>query len=143
MSDSPTTHLSEQECWSLLADQELGRLAYHLTDEVHITPVNYAVDHGRLIFRTAEGSKLLGVVMDSDVAFEIDQVDDDAETAWSVVARGTAELLEGPEAREVANLRLRPWIGDEKVNVVAITVTEVSGRRFGLSRPWRHLRRHG
>ncbi|WP_298750023.1 pyridoxamine 5'-phosphate oxidase family protein [uncultured Serinicoccus sp.] len=143
MSDSPTTTLSERQCWDLLASQEFGRLAYHLSDEVHIAPVNYAVDRDRLVFRTAEGSKLLGVVMDSDVAFEIDQVDDDAETAWSVVARGTAGVLEGQEAREVDNLRLRPWVGTEKFNVVAITITEVSGRKFALSRPWRHLRRHG
>ncbi|WP_298887320.1 pyridoxamine 5'-phosphate oxidase family protein [uncultured Serinicoccus sp.] len=143
MSDSPTTTLSERECWDLLASHEFGRLAYHLTDEVHIAPLNYAVDRDRLVFRTAEGSKLLGVVMDSDVAFEIDQVDDDAETAWSVVARGTAAVLEGQEAREADNLRLRPWVGTDKFNVVAITVTEVSGRRFALSRPWRHLRRHG
>ncbi|WP_151526710.1 pyridoxamine 5'-phosphate oxidase family protein [Serinicoccus kebangsaanensis] len=140
MNDSPTTTLSEQECWDRLAEHELGRLAYHLTDEVHLTPVNYAVDHGRIVFRTAEGSKLLGVVMDSDVAFEIDQVDDDAESAWSVIVRGTASLLDGADARDADQLRLRPWVGTEKFNVVAITVTEVSGREFRLSRPWRHLR---
>lgn len=140
MSESPTTTLSEEQCWEHLAAKEFGRMAYHLTDEVHIAPINYAVDGQRLIFRTAEGSKLLGVVMDADVAFEIDQVDDDTETAWSVVARGRASVLEGDEAREVDNLRLRPWVGTEKFNVVAIHITEVSGREFHLSRPWMHLR---
>lgn len=134
MSDATLT-LSEQECWTRLAEEELGRLAYHLTDEVHIVPVNYVVDRGRIVFRTAEGSKLLGVVMDSDVAFEIDHVDRGSDTAWSVVARGTAELLEGTGARQVEGLGPRPWVGEEKFSTVAVAVTEVSGRQFQLLRP--------
>ena len=131
--------LTEAECWERLADEEFGRLAYHLTDEVHIAPVNYAVDQGRIVFRTAEGSKLLGVVMDDDVAFEIDHVDDEAELAWSVIARGHARLLEGQAARDADNLRLRPWVAEGKHNVVAVSVSEVSGREFHLARPWRHM----
>lgn len=139
MNPGSTTYLDEQECWKRLRATEFGRLAYHLTDEVHIAPVNYAVDGGRIIFRSAEGSKLLGVVMDKDVAFEIDLIDDEAERAWSVVARGAAELLEGQQARDTDNLRLRPWVDEAKYNVVAITVTEISGREFRLARPWRHM----
>lgn len=131
--------LSEDECWQLLDREEFGRIAYHLADEVHIAPINYAVDVGRLVFRTAEGSKLLGVVMDSDVAFEIDHINEDAEEAWSVIVRGRAKILEGAEAREADNLRLRPWVPAQKHNVVAITPQEVSGRRFRLARPWRSM----
>ena len=58
-------------------------------DQVHITPINYVVDKDTLLFRTAEGSKLLGVVMDEDVAFEIDG--ENGHIAWSVIVRGTAE----------------------------------------------------
>ena len=75
----------------MLRAEEFGRLAFRLVDEVHITPVNYAVDGETLLFRTAEGSKLLGVVMGSDVAFEIDHYGED--TARSVVIRGRARLL--------------------------------------------------
>ncbi|RIK11865.1 MAG: pyridoxamine 5'-phosphate oxidase family protein [Acidobacteria bacterium] len=132
--------LGETECWQLLEQEEFGRMAYHLADEVHIAPVNYAVDHGRIVFRTAEGSKLLGVVMNEDVAFEIDRIDDEFESAWSVIARGRAQILEGEEARDADNLRLRPWTSPDKHNVVAIAVEEISGRRFHLARPWRHMR---
>ena len=59
----PMQILSEAECWARLEATEFGRMAYHLADEVHIAPVNYAVTDRRLVFRTAEGSKLLGVVM--------------------------------------------------------------------------------
>lgn len=131
--------LSESECWELLGQEEFGRLAYHLAREVHIVPVNYATDRGRIVFRTAEGSKLLGVVMNEDVAFEIDQIDDEGESAWSVVARGRASILSGDEARDADNLRLRPWTSRNKHNVVAIAVEEVSGRRYHLARPWRRM----
>lgn len=137
---TPTSSiLSEEESWDRLRRKEFGRLAYHLADEVHIAPINYAVSGQQIVFRTAEGSKLLGVVMNEDVAFETDDVDDEAELAWSVIARGAAHILEGDEARDADNLRLRPWVGTAKFNVVAITVDEISGREFHLSRPWRHV----
>ena len=43
-----------------------------------MTPINYAVEGGSLLFRTAEGNKLLSVVMGSDVAFEIDHYGGDS-----------------------------------------------------------------
>jgi uncharacterized protein len=135
----PMQILSEPECWARLEATEFGRMAYHLADEVHIAPVNFAVSGRRLVFRTAEGSKLLGVVMNEDVAFEIDHIDDADERAWSVIARGRAQILEGEEARDADNLRLRPWVSSEKHNVVAITVEDISGRQFHLARPWQHM----
>lgn len=136
---NPMKTLSGEECWERLGQEEFGRLAYHLADEVHIAPINYAVQGEDLLFRTAEGSKLLGVVMNQDVAFEIDRISDEDEVAWSVVARGAARILEGDEARAADNLRLRPWVSTDKFNVVAIAVEELSGREFHLSRPWRHM----
>ena len=132
--------LTEDECWTLLGQQELGRLAFHLGDEVDIRPINYVVDapRRRLIFRTAEGDKLLGVVMDSDVAFEIDEITGDH--ASSVVVHGNARRLEGREADVVEQLPLRPWVPTEKWHVVAIEPRSVTGRTFDLSRPWQHLR---
>lgn len=138
----PITVLTTDQCWERLRGEEFGRLAYHLTDEVHIVPLNYAVDEERIVFRTAEGSKLLGVVMDTDVAFEIDRLDDPGEAAWSVVARGRATVLSGDAARQADNLRLRPWVDTDKFNVVAIEVDELTGREFRLSRPWRQMLPH-
>ncbi|MGN0065268.1 MAG: pyridoxamine 5'-phosphate oxidase family protein [Nocardioides sp.] len=135
--EEPMTEMTPQECWDFLREQEFGRLAFHLADEVHITPINYAVDHETLLFRTAPGSKLLGIVMNEDVAFEIDQY---TEThATSVILRGRARLLEEDEAHRSDNLRLRPWVDTEKYNVVEILPTQVSGRNFDLDRPWLHM----
>lgn len=139
MTEHPPTHLTPEQSWQLLEAHEFGRLAFHLADEVHIAPINYAADgRHRLVFRTSEGSKLLGVTMNQDVAFEIDEISDD-EVATSVIVRGRARLLEGREADATDQLPLRPWVGTTKANVLALEVDEISGRRFQLTRPWEHI----
>jgi nitroimidazol reductase NimA-like FMN-containing flavoprotein (pyridoxamine 5'-phosphate oxidase superfamily) len=140
MTDEAVTALSPDECWEMLRAEEFGRLAYQLGDEVHITPINYAVEGGSLLFRTAEGNKLLAVVLGSEVAFEIDRYGE--ESARSVVVRGTARLLPGDEAHRADNVPLRPWSPTLKHNVVEIQPKVVSGRSFELSRPWLHLKLH-
>ena len=135
--DSPVKVLTADQCWEELRSQEFGRLAFHLAEEVNITPVNYAVDEDTLLFRTAEGSKLLGIVMNPDVAFEIDSFNE--EEAVSVIIRGTARKLEEDEEHRSENLPLRPWVDTIKYNVVEITPTSVSGRRYKLARPWLHM----
>jgi nitroimidazol reductase NimA-like FMN-containing flavoprotein (pyridoxamine 5'-phosphate oxidase superfamily) len=140
MTDEVVTELTSEECWEMLRNEEFGRLAYRLVDEVHITPINYSVQGGSLLFRTAEGNKLLAVVMGSEVAFEIDRYDE--ESARSVVVRGTARLLPEDEAHRADNVPLRPWTTTLKYNVVEIQPKVVSGRAFELSRPWLHLRLH-
>lgn len=140
MTDEVVKELTSEECWEMLRDEEFGRLAYRLGDEVHITPINYAVAGGSLLFRTAEGNKLLAVVMGSDVAFEIDRYGEDS--ARSVVVRGTARLLPEDQAHRAENVPLRPWVPTLKYNVVEIEPKVVSGRAFELSRPWLHLGPH-
>jgi uncharacterized protein len=138
--DDVVVELTSEECWEMLREEEFGRLAYRLVDEIHITPINYAVEGGSLLFRTAEGNKLLAVVMGSDVAFEIDRYGEDS--ARSVVVRGSARLLPEDEAHRAENIALRPWVPTLKYNVVEIEPKVVSGRAFELSRPWLHLRPH-
>jgi nitroimidazol reductase NimA-like FMN-containing flavoprotein (pyridoxamine 5'-phosphate oxidase superfamily) len=140
MSEEFATQLSQDECWDLLREEELGRLAFRMVDEVHIAPVNFAVDHDTLLFRTAGGEKLLAVAMGSEVAFEVDRWTED--TARSVVVRGTARILSEHEEHRAESLPLRPWVGTPKYNVVEITPRVVTGRSFRLERPWLHLTIH-
>lgn len=140
MTDEPVNELSTDECWQMLREEEFGRLAFRLVDEIHITPINYAVDGETLLFRTAEGNKLLSVAMGSEVAFEIDRYDE--EFARSVVIRGTARQLPEDEEHRSENIPLRPWVATLKYNVVEIIPRVISGRTFSLSRPWLHLRPH-
>ena len=129
--------LTHEECWEFLRAHEFGRLAFHLSGEVHITPINYAVDEETLLFRTGQGNKLLGIVMSDDVAFEIDDFSGDH--AWSVVVRGKARRLEGQEIYRAEHVGVRPWVGQDKHEVVEITPTGITGRAFDVSRPWQHI----
>ena len=131
--------MTPEDCWDLLRRREFGRLAYHDSRRVQIVPVNFAVDQHRIIFRTAEGSKFSSVMENADVAFETDELTDEA--AMSVIARGLAYELTGEEALMSDQLRLRPWIKDAKNHVVAVDIAEISGRFFYLSKPWTHMMR--
>lgn len=126
------TVLSENECWEALRAEEFGRLAYVLADEINLVPINYAVDGERLLFRTAEGSKLLGVVMHPDVVFEIDRYDESV--AASVIVRGSARVLEEDEEHGAEDVPLHPWLDTLKYNLVEIRPAQLSGRRFRLTR---------
>jgi uncharacterized protein len=139
--DDVTTELDQEECWAALRVEEFARLAYRLGDEVNLVPLNYAVDGDTLLFRTAEGSKLLGVVMHPEVVLEIDSFDE--ESAQSVIVRGNARLLGEDEAHRADTTRLRPWLPTLKYNVVEIQPVQVTGRRFTLERPWLHMKVSG
>ena len=128
--EAPVEELSVEECWQLLEREEFGRLAYRLVDEVHLVPINYSVDAGALLFRTASGNKLLAAALQSDVAFEIDWHDDLA--AWSVVVRGQLRRLHEDEHHRVEGLQ--SWVPILKYDVVELEPVSVTGRRFFLRR---------
>ncbi|HVX53544.1 pyridoxamine 5'-phosphate oxidase family protein [Nocardioides sp.] len=139
MEDASTGVLDEEECWDFLGKEEFGRLAFRMTDELHIVPINYAVESRTLLFRTAPGDKLLAIAMGGEVAFETDRIE--AERATSVVVRGHARILPEDEAHRAELVALRPWVGSHKYEVVEITPEHVSGRSYHLDRPWLHLLR--
>jgi len=135
--DRTVRELTEDECWDFLATQEFGRLAFRLLDEVHIVPINFAVDGRALLFRTNAGNKLIGIELGTSVAFEADEVV--GEIARSVILRGSARRLEEPEEYRADQVPLHTWVDSPKYYVVEVTPTEISGRQFELSRPWRRM----
>lgn len=123
------------ECWRLLEGVEVGRLGVAVGGEVDIYPVNFAVDAGTIVFRTAEGTKLVEVVLAHKVAFEADGYDPGTGVAWSVVVKGEGELLDRFEdIYHAQELALVPWNTTPKERFVRIVPTTVSGRRFVVER---------
>lgn len=121
--------LNEEDCWNLLARGELGRLAMCVQGKPDIFPVNYVTDGPRVLFRTAPGSKLAGLSVNPDVAFEVDEYDDTH--AASVVLKGVAKRLELLRDIEAADaLPLAPWTPTLKYRWVQITPASITGRRF-------------
>lgn len=128
---NPVEVLGEDECWELLLSSSLGRLALSVAGEPEIYPVNFVATDRRLVFRTAEGTKLLELTVNNRVALETDGVG--REQAWSVVVKGTARILEKRAEIDAAEeLPLRPLIPTLKYVYVEVTPVKVTGRRFPL-----------
>lgn len=126
----PLIALTESECVSLLRANVLGRIALTVADEIDIFPINYVVDDaGRLVFRTAPGTKLAELVIHPTVAFEIDGVA--GGELFSVIVKGEAERIErAAEIAELEKLPLKPWVPTVKEQFIRITPTRITGRRF-------------
>lgn len=121
--------LGDDASWELLRGGSLGRLAVVAEDGVDVFPVNYLVDRGTILFRSAPGTKLIDVVHDPVVAFEVDGVDE--RHRWSVVVRGVARRLDADDEIEGSGvLGLATLTPAAKFNYVRITPRVVTGRRF-------------
>jgi nitroimidazol reductase NimA-like FMN-containing flavoprotein (pyridoxamine 5'-phosphate oxidase superfamily) len=114
-----------------LLSEKVGRLALSVRDQPDIFPVNYVGHEGKVYFRTAEGTKLLELTVNANVAFEADGYDDT--NAWSVVVIGTAKAIESQGAIDTLNtLPLHPFAPTLKYVWVEITPTDVRGRSFEM-----------
>ncbi len=125
----PISVLDEDEAWQLLGSVSLGRLVTSFGGQLEIFPVNFAVQRGTVLIRTAEGTKLFTTVMNDHVLFEAD--DHTTAEGWSVIVRGSAHVLTtAEEIREADQAALIPWVPTEKLRYVRVTASEISARRF-------------
>ncbi len=125
------TILDTHTCLDLLRTSEVGRLAVSIKNHPDIFPINYVVDRGTVVFRTAEGTKLAASLLGLAVAFEVDGYDPDAGEAWSVVIKGYAVEIERMyEMFDALDLPLFPWHAGPKHRFVRIEPLEITGRRF-------------
>ena len=129
--DDPITVLSEHEAWQLLGTARVGRLATVIDRQPDIFPVNFVVDGQSLVFRTAEGSKLLQLIVNSGVAFEVDSWHE--RSGWSVVVKGeAAEVTDQADLDHIDTLGLTPWVPTVKNHFIRIKAAEISARRFAF-----------
>lgn len=125
----PITVLDDGEAWNLLSSVSLGRLVTGFGGQLEIFPVNFVTQRKTVLFRTAEGTKLFTTLMSDHVLFEAD--DHNVAEGWSVIVRGTAEVLSTAEdIHEAERAQLIPWVPTEKLRFVRVTPTEVTARRF-------------
>lgn len=133
MDTNPTSsvvELSTSQSLALLREAVVGRLAVLVDGEPDIFPINYLVDHGSIVFRTADGTKLLASV-DRKVAFEVDSHDPETGQAWSVVIKGMArEITRLHEVLDALDLPLFAWHASAKPRIVRIEPEQIAGRRF-------------
>ena len=123
--------LSEDRCWELLAQKQIGRLAVAIQNEPDVFPVNYRIYDGMLFIRTTAGIKLAAAILGTAVAFEVDAIDEVTETGWSVVIRGTAtELTKLDDLLFAEDLHITPWAQGPRERIVQIEPSVVTGREI-------------
>jgi len=128
--------LERDECVQLLARTTFGRLAvsppdWHLPPVIR--PVTYVFDLSSqsIVFRSARGSKFTALLLSGQGTFEIDGIEPEAETGWSVIVRGPVEeITNTAEIDRVRRLGLHPWAPGEKPHWIRIRATVVTGRRI-------------
>lgn len=124
-------HLDRDDCLSLLAQHQrgVGRLAVVEGAKPTILVVNYAMVEDRIVFRTGPGTKLDAACNGAYVAFEIDRVDHDTMSGWSVVVRGRSEVVTGTsQLFLLRSTGLVPYADGGKDTWVMIHPDVVTGR---------------
>jgi nitroimidazol reductase NimA-like FMN-containing flavoprotein (pyridoxamine 5'-phosphate oxidase superfamily) len=133
-SATPEAELTERECWEHLRNEAYGRLAIISPDGPVVYPINAIVDHGSVVFRTAEGGKLTAIRADPRVAFEVDGWNTTDDVAWSVLVTGLArEIVRLHEVVDVTELGVTPWQAGPKPTYIRIVTSSITGRMFRRS----------
>jgi nitroimidazol reductase NimA-like FMN-containing flavoprotein (pyridoxamine 5'-phosphate oxidase superfamily) len=115
----------------LLATGVVGRVVFHDMAMPAAHPVVYLLDGEEIVFRTWSGHKLVAATVHQVVAFEVDEIDREARTGWSVL--GVGQAYEVTDRRRLADLATRipsAWVADRDRHVVAIPLQRLTGRRL-------------
>jgi transcriptional regulator with XRE-family HTH domain len=104
----PALHdLPPQECWDRLAEHAFGRVALSTPDGPAVLPVSYSLEGRAIVYHACPGLGAPDPAPGTEVAFEIDQMDEALGSGWSVLAVGPAERLTG-ERGGVSRVRIIP-----------------------------------
>lgn len=128
MPDSQRADLPTWECLDLVGACSVGRLCFVDGDTPIAYPVSFKLhrsDAGSsVVVRTGPDSLVAGYT--GPASFEVDEIDVEARTAWSVLMRGTVRRSHEPRELPVPE----PWISDGRHVWLLLEVASVSGRRF-------------
>jgi nitroimidazol reductase NimA-like FMN-containing flavoprotein (pyridoxamine 5'-phosphate oxidase superfamily) len=121
------------ECYRLLATQEVGRIGVNAEHYPLIFPVNYALDGTTVVIRTHAGT-ILRSAEHANVTFEVDEIDRRTRSGWSVLVRGQAEEVGGAHRAELVARTQRagatPWAPGDKGHWLRLIPHDISGRRI-------------
>ncbi|MCB5180852.1 helix-turn-helix domain-containing protein [Streptomyces antimicrobicus] len=128
--DTGLVTLDEDECRALLGTHGVGRIGVFTPEGPAVLPVNYVVAGGDIAFRTAAQARAAEAA-GTEVAFEIDNIDDVTAGGWSVLAVGELRAVTAPdEIRHLtATARSQPWAGGPRTHWMKLTPVRLTGRR--------------
>jgi len=118
-------------CLVLLAGAQVGRIAFTARALPAVHPVAFVLDGEEIVFRTAAGSTLAAAVRHAVVGFQVDHIDLDARTGWTVLGIGEAyEILAPERLAELATVLPSPWVAGRDGHVISIPLQILNGRRL-------------
>jgi nitroimidazol reductase NimA-like FMN-containing flavoprotein (pyridoxamine 5'-phosphate oxidase superfamily) len=120
-----------EECLRLLAGGVVGRLVFTDAALPAAHPVTYLLDGEEIVFRTAGGGKLAAATLHRVVAFQVDEINLEARTGWSVL--GVGEAYEVTDPRRLTDLVTRmpsPWAPSRDGHTIAVPLQRLTGRRL-------------
>jgi uncharacterized protein len=125
--------LSSEDCYRLLATQQIGRLGVNAEHYPLIFPVNYALDHNIIVLRMDPGTKLTAA-NHANVTFEVDEIDHRNRTGWSVLVRGLAEEVTSEHRDELIERTrasgVQPWAPGTHGHWMRLIPHGITGRRI-------------
>ena len=148
--DKEITDKTEIE--AILREATVGRLGTSTDDTPYVVPVSYVYDDGKIIIHGAkQGKKMEAIASNPRVCLEVDTSDiitsdDPCNYSYrykSVIANGTAKILEDPNEKLVGLRRLTEKYAlgkgstlteehlkkNSNLNVVEITIHEMVGKK--------------
>src|SRR5215211_1210598 len=122
--------LGHQQCLDLMEAHHLGRVAWQAADLPQVLPVTYAMHEGDAYFRTAPDSILSELIQPASVAFEVDELDQQNRSGWSIALHGRSSAVSEPDALDDlwASDSLVPWAAGNRTLFIRIRLERVSGR---------------
>lgn len=125
--------LPPERCLELLSATTVGRIAFTGREGPVLLPVNFRVVDDAVVVRTSR-SGTLGQLAGSDVevVFEVDYHAPMARSAWSVLVRGIATVVEDARTIESVGVsRVVSWVPGDHSLVLSIPIERVTGRLVG------------
>lgn len=124
--------LDEHTCRQLLASHDVGRIAINADPSPEVLPVNYALRGDDIVFRTARGIKQTAAKHSRAATFEVDGVDRERRSAWSIVIRGSLEAVPEGTFQDLPE----PLVGGDRPVLVRLRILRISGRRIPPAAGW-------
>lgn len=125
--------MSVQECRDRIAGGGVGRIAMCAADGPQIFPVNFVLVDDAIVFRTAPYTRLATLVDGRSVVFEVDDLDTERRSGWSVEVRGTASVVQdGDEVMRLRRTGPEPWATGQRRMFVRVPLGTVTGRHVGV-----------
>jgi nitroimidazol reductase NimA-like FMN-containing flavoprotein (pyridoxamine 5'-phosphate oxidase superfamily) len=124
--------MDQSECFRLLEQHVLGRVAVVVNGYPVVFPVNYALVGGAILLCLRRGGDLDRATSDSAASLEIDGEDSVYHEGWSVLAVGrTTHLPPSAElGHEMQQLAPSSWAGGERSLFVRLAIDGITGRRI-------------